>query len=222
MSTLQEIAAPSRGRRRVTALVSLAIVAAASLWTVLERRASTTRFRAGLVFTDDACALSPGVARTLGGPLSAADCAEVERIARAEVTIAFEGLRLDLTTDPRAFWTVHVQAFIPSRTRTLGAAGASLAFGPLGGRGTVGVMPLVAHAMRHAPSGSSRPDLVTAIGLGVGRSAVHEFAHQIAGGAIDGTDPDTYEYGSVDRPSQYYGALHWGATGERIRARLAR
>jgi hypothetical protein len=131
-------------------------------------------------------------------------------------------LRVDVTTDPYAFWTVHVRAFVPSRARTLGAAGASLAFGPLGGRGTVGVMPLVGYAIRHAPHGSSRPALVTAIGLGVGRSVVHEFAHQIAGGAIDGSDPDTYEYGSVDRPSQYYGALHWGRTGERIRTRLAR
>ena len=134
------------------------------------------------MFVAGACDLSPGVARTLGGPLTTADCASVERIARAEVAAAFAGLRIDVTADPAAFWTVHVRAFVPSRSRMVGAAGASLAFGPLGGRGMVGIMPLTAQALRHAPSDASRADIVAAIGRGVGRSVVHEFAHQIAGG----------------------------------------
>jgi hypothetical protein len=201
---------------------AVAVIAAGGLWLGLQARASSTEFEVGLVFTRDACALSPGVARSIGGPVTASECATIERLARAEVASAFAAVRLDVTASPSAFWTVHVQPFVPARSRTLGAAGASLAFGPLGGRGTVGLMPLVLHAVRHAPAGISRPALIHAIGLGVGRSAVHEFTHQVAGGAIDGSDPNTYEYGSVDRASQYYGTLHWGSAGERIRSRLAR
>lgn len=201
-------------------IVSLALIAAGGLWTGLQRRAASTRFEAGLMFVPGACDLSPGVARSLGGPLTPADCAEIERIARAEVVAAFEGLRVDVSADPSAFWTVHVRAFVPSRTRMLGAAGASLAFGPLGGRGMVGLMPITAQALRHAPPDASRDAIIAAIGRGVGRSVVHELAHQIAGGAIDGSDPSTYEYGSVDRAIQYYGVLTWGPVGERVRERL--
>jgi hypothetical protein len=201
-------------------IVTLAIVAAGGLWTALQRRAASTRFAAGLVFVPGACDLSPGVARSLGGPLTPADCAVIERIARAEVAAAFAGLRVDVSADASAFWTVHVRAFVPSRTRMLGAAGASLAFGPLGGRGMVGLMPLAGHALRHAPPQASRDEIIAAIGRGVGRSVVHEFAHQIAGGAIDGSDPSTYEYGSVDRAAQYYGVLRWGPVGARVRERL--
>jgi hypothetical protein len=201
-------------------IVSLALLAAGGLWTMLQRRAASTRFAAGVVFVDGACDLSPGVAQSFGGPLTADDCATIERIARAEVVAAFAGLRVDVNADPYAFWTVHVRAFVPSRSRMIGAAGASLAFGPLGGRGMVGLMPLTGQALRHAPPHATRTELVAAIGRGVGRSVVHELAHQIAGGAIDGSDPFTYEYGSVDRAVQYYGVLKWGPVGDRVRERL--
>jgi hypothetical protein len=44
---------------------------------------------------------------------------------------------------------------------------------------------------------------------GVGRAAVHEFAHKLAGIADDNADENSYEFGRSDRASQYYGALHW-------------
>lgn len=214
----------ARGRSltRSGAAAAIALVAAGGLWLGLQARAASTRFEAGLVFADDACQLSPGFAGNVGGPITAAECAAIERLARAEVVAAFEGFRLEVTDSPRAFWVVSVRPFVPSRSRTLGAAGASLAFGPLGGRGTVGLMALAGYAARHAPEDLPRDALITAIGRGVGRSVVHEFTHQIAGGSIDGDDPSTYEYGSVDRASQYYGDMRWGAAGERIRSRLAR
>ena len=199
---------------------ALAVIAAAVLGTALQQRAAATRFQAGMVFVAGACDLSPGVAQLLGGPLTIAECAAVERIARTEVAAAFAGLRIDLTDKQDAFWTVYVRAFVPSRSRMLGAAGASLAFGPLGGRGMVGFMALTAGALRHAPPGTSRAEMLEAIGRGVGRSVVHELAHQIAGGAVDGSDELTYEYGSVDRRAQYYGVLRWGDAGERMRSRL--
>jgi hypothetical protein len=201
---------------------AVALIAAGGLWLGLQARAASTRFEVGLIFAGRACELSPGVALGMGGPLTVNECATIERLARAEVASAFDAVRLDVTASRSAFWTVHVQSFVPARSRTVGAVGASLAFGPLGGRGTVGLMPLAGYAVRHAPPGTSRDALVAAIGIGVGRSAVHEFAHQIAGGAIDGSDPATYEYGSADRAEQYYGQLHWGSAGARIRSRLAR
>ncbi len=202
--------------------VVLAVIAASGMWLLLQGRASQTRFEAGVVFADDACRLSPGYAHSIGGPITDVECARIQRLARAEVAAAFADMRLDITSSPSAFWTVSVRAFIPARATTLGAAGASLAFGPLGGRGTVGLMTLTGYAVTHAPPDVTRDGLVTAIGRGVGRSVVHELAHQIAGGAIDGTDPNTYEYGSVDRASQYYGTLHWGEVGTRLTTRLAR
>jgi hypothetical protein len=212
--------APFSRRLPIPVLVfALALVAAGALGTVLQQRAAATRFQAGVVFVAGACDLSPGVAQVLGGALTATDCALVERLARAEVAAAFAGLRIDVTDDPAAFWTVHVRPFVPSRSRMVGAAGASVAFGPLGGRGVVGLMPITAQALRHAPPDTSRAELVAAIGRGIGRTVVHELAHQIAG-AIDGSDELTYEYGSVDRRAQYYGELHWGAAGARVRDRL--
>ena len=47
---------------------------------------------------------------------------------------------------------------------------------------------------------------------GVGRAAVHEFAHLLLGsGRVDDDDdPRSYEYGSAARREQYYGDMHWG------------
>ena len=210
--------APPRRVSRSLAALAFGVLAAAVLWLSLEGRAASTRFRAGIVFAPDACDLSPGIARTFGGPLTRADCAEVERIARDEIAAAFRGLRLDLTGDDRAFWTVHVIPFVPARTRMVGASGASVAFGPLGGRGIVGLTALVGHVLRHSPPDASRAEIIAALGRGVGRTVVHELAHQIAGGAIDSHDSDTYEYFSADHRSRYYGDVRWGRAGARLRA----
>jgi hypothetical protein len=50
-----------------------------------------------------------------------------------------------------------------------------------------------------------------AIGKGIGRTAAHEFAHQILVHVSlhDTQDPDSYENGISNRPSQFYGTLHW-------------
>jgi hypothetical protein len=60
------------------------------------------------------------------------------------------------------------------------------------------------------------------MGRGVGRVAIHEFAHQILGVAdIHNTDDqDSYEYPSPDRPSQYYGDLHWTHAWPLLQKRL--
>ncbi|HTU99675.1 MAG TPA: hypothetical protein VMF13_03995 [Luteitalea sp.] len=198
----------------------LALVATACLWIGLERHAASARTRVGLVFHADACDLWPGMAAQAGGQLTVDECGVIAARVRGEVDDAFAGLRIDITDDARAFWTVHVVARVPARTRMTGAVGASVAMGPLGGRGLVGLQPLTVHALRYAPPGTSRDALVTAIGRGVGRAVVHELAHQVVGGSVDGDDPDTYEYGSAERASQFYGTLRWGPAGERMRERL--
>jgi hypothetical protein len=70
---------------------------------------------------------------------------------------------------------------------------------------------LAVNAVHHAPSGASRGIIVEGIGRGIGRAAVHEFAHQILGPEMrdNRTDQDTYEYFNADRASQYYGELRW-------------
>jgi hypothetical protein len=49
------------------------------------------------------------------------------------------------------------------------------------------------------------------MGRGIGRAAVHEFAHQLVP-AIDlhrSRDPNSYEFASGERYAEYYGTLHW-------------
>jgi hypothetical protein len=94
------------------------------------------------------------------------------------------------------------------------SAGESHVFGPLGSWGSVGFLILAHNAIEYAPPAASRQDIVAGIGRGIGRAAVHEFAHQSLGvdnlTHIDNrTDTTSYEYGNADRPSQYYGELRW-------------
>lgn len=214
------LVAPGSLSRSLAAL-AFGALAAGGLWLSLDARAAATRVPIGVVFDGDACALSPGIAAMIGGPVSPAECRQVETLARYEIAAAFEGLRVDITQDPRAFWTVRVVGVVPAYTRLRGASGASVALGPFGGRGLVGLSSIVGHALRHAPTGVSRQQLLDAIGRGVGRSVVHELAHQVAGGAIDDDDPATYEYFSADRVEQYYGTLRWGSGRARVHARLS-
>jgi hypothetical protein len=83
--------------------------------------------------------------------------------------------------------------------------------GPLGGMSELSFDVLAASAIRFAPPAAPRAAIVDAIGRGIGRAAVHELAHQIVSTASmdNQTDPDSYEYSSFSRASQYYGVLHW-------------
>ena len=63
----------------------------------------------------------------------------------------------------------------------------------------------------HAPAGADRAAIIDGLGKGIGRTAAHEFAHQILPhvNIHASKDTDSYEYSSSDRASQYYGTLHW-------------
>ena len=83
--------------------------------------------------------------------------------------------------------------------------------GPLGARSVIDFTEVLMAAMAHAPPGTTHEQFVAGIGRGVGRVAVDELAHRSlgAGGMDNQTDDQSYEYFTHNRPSQFYGELHW-------------
>ena len=159
-----------------------------------------------------------------GGPLSSGERLLLGRVATAEIEAAFAGLRIRLTDQHDARYRVRVVQHLndPRFRGSVAVAGASRAVSMFAGDGAVNFSMLAAYADSYAPADADRAAIVTAIGRGVGRAAVHEFVHQLLGsGEFDGTrDPNTYEYGSAARKEQYYGALHWGPTWELLQRRF--
>jgi hypothetical protein len=177
---------------------------------------------AGFWFEPNACAVPESETATFP-PLHADEVALIQQRARGELEHAFSGLRIRVAEDRTAFWRVQVMASLPTRAHSaLPKAGESLALGILGGTGAVGFDLIALNAIRYAPQGATRQAIVDAMGRGVGRVAIHEFAHQILGVAdIHNTDDqDSYEYPSPDRPSQYYGDLHWTHAWPLLQKRL--
>src|SRR5690606_20546954 len=117
-----------------------------------------------------------------------------------------------LSDDPGAFFRVRVMPAPPERDRRrMRLSGESRPLGPFGGQGVVYFQTVAGLAVTHAPPRAARAALVEGIGRGIGRAAVHEFAHQMLPGVDlhDVTDVDSYEFRSSNRASQYYGTLHW-------------
>jgi len=158
----------------------------------------------------------------LGSPLTAAEIATVESVARAELRDAFRGLSISITKRRDARYTLRVVQEVRDLRfrRPVGVAGQSRGIAGLGGSGSVSFDFLANGAMAWAPDDADRAELVAAIGRGIGRTAVHEFTHQILPTAPihDSRDAGSYEYASAARQAQYYGAMHWGFA----RALLAR
>ena len=86
--------------------------------------------------------------------------------------------------------------------RPMDAAGMAHAFGMLGGVASVNFQTHALNAVIFAPADATRPDIVEAIGRGIGRSAVHELAHMIS--------------------SQYYGELRWASAWAILDRRIGR
>jgi hypothetical protein len=155
---------------------------------------------------------SAPVTAALGGSLTASEIDSIKRISRDELTRAFSGLKVTFTDSRHERLTVVVQLSIQRRKgQRLPNAGETFAMGPLGARSVIDFTEVLMAAMAHAPAGTTRQQLVAGIGRGVGRVAVHELAHGILGaGAMDNqTDDHSYEYFTHNRPSQFYGELHW-------------
>ena len=208
--------------RRVPATVligAIAVLVVTVTSAVIAWRASNATIEAGFWWDDAPFALSPDDATKIGGPLTADELETIEAISRDEVRRAFADLRINITDRQGAFWRVAVVGapLTMTRNRTtypFSFAGQSRVFGPLGGSGSVAFAILAHNAIEYAPAGASRQRIVDGIGRGIGRAAIHELAHQALGldnlSSLDNrTDPDSYEYGNADRPSQYYGELTW-------------
>jgi len=200
----------------------LAVAATAVVFGTIEWRASRTAMTAGFWFQDGAFDVPANLLGELGGPFSHHERDAIERTARHELERAFDGLRIVFADGSTGFWRVEVVPVIRlGGRRSLGAAGFSLGFGPLGGRASIGMATIVGNALRHAPEGATREIIVEGIGRGVGRSAAHELAHQIAAVSIDNrTDRESYEYFSADRPAQYYGELRWATAWPLLKRKL--
>jgi hypothetical protein len=157
----------------------------------------------------------------LGGPLTSDEQQRIRAVARQEIEQAFAEFRILVTERPDAFYRVRVRQFLTAGRYA--AAGQSNVFGPLGGYGAVSFITLAAQAIAHAPPTTTRADIVEAIGRGLGRSAVHEFAHQIlpSGPMHNTRDRESYEYWSSDRAVQYYGEMRWSVARPKLEERLS-
>jgi hypothetical protein len=76
----------------------------------------------------------------------------------------------------------------------------------------------------YAPDGADRAAIIAAIGRGIGRAAVHEFAHQLLPHAPlhASRDHASYEFHSAARPQQFFGEMHWDLAWPMLEARLRR
>jgi hypothetical protein len=189
--------------------VALAIVA---VLCVLVCRTARTGVDVCFWYDEFPFTFSAPVTAALGGAITASEVKAIKQISRGELTRAFSGLKVTFTDRREAPWTVGVQLALERRKgQKLPNAGETFAMGPLGARSLVDFTEVLMAAIAHAPAGTTRQQLVAGIGRGVGRVAVHELAHGILGaGAMDNqTDDHSYEYFTHNRPSQFYGELHW-------------
>ena len=208
--------------RRVPATVligTIAVLVVTVTSALIAWRAASATIDAGFWWADTPFVLSADDAVKVGGPLTGDELKLIEDTSRDEVRRAYADLRINITDRRRAFWRVAVVGapLTVTRNRTtypFSFAGESRVFGPLGGSGSVAFAMLAHNAIEYAPPDASRRQIVDGIGRGIGRAAVHEFAHQALGldnlGHLDNrTDEDSYEYANADRASQYYGELRW-------------
>jgi hypothetical protein len=161
--------------------------------------------RAGFWFHDVSFELSQPQGLKPGGQLREQDIQKIKEVAWDELRRAYAGLRIDFSEDRSAFYRVRVLQYFSDSF----AAGRSHVL--IGGQGSVSFEAVARHALSHAPPDADRAEMIEGIGRGIGRTAAHEFAHQMLPRVSlhSGTDRSSYEYRSADRAAQYYGPIHW-------------
>ena len=149
----------------------------------------------------------------LGTPLTPGELATIDSVARQELRHAFNGLPITISDRRDARYTLRVaQEVLDLRfRRAVGVAGQSRGITGVGGSGSVSFDFLANGAMAWAPEEAGRAELVAAIGRGIGRTAVHEFTHQMLPTAPihDSRDDESYEFASAARRAQYVGPMRW-------------
>lgn len=192
--------------------IGSAAVAIVAILCVMLSRGGRTGIDVGFWYEAFPFTFSAPVTAALGGPLTSSEIDAIRQLSRDELTHAFSGLKVTFTESRQSPWTVSVQRSLERRKgQKLPNAGETFAMGPLGARSMVDFTEVLMAAIALAPAGATRQQLIAGIGRGVGRVAVHELAHGILGaGAMDDqTDDHSYEYFTHNRPSQYFGTLHW-------------
>jgi hypothetical protein len=161
----------------------------------------------------------------LGDRISGTELAAIEAIARAEIDTAFKRFDVVVSGNRQARYHVRVvQRLLDQRfrTREVSIAGESRGAAGLGGSGAVSFDFLANSAMVYAPDEIGRAELIVAIGRGIGRSAVHEFAHQLLPSTPihDSRDRASYEFESAARIEQYFGEMRWAVAKPLLEDRL--
>jgi hypothetical protein len=206
--------------RAARVVIGVAAVVITGLLVVLvQSRAGDHIATAGFWFDDVTFAVPALDAR--GQPLTGDERAQIERSAHDACAAAFAELRLDVTPARTAHYRVRVvQQFAPRKWGF--AAAESRAFGAFGGDGAIDFQQMADAAVSLAPPGTSRAELVEAIGRGIGRVAAHELAHQILPrrDLHQSRDRSSYDAGNVYDPAQFYGPMHWDLAGSWLRDAL--
>ena len=162
----------------------------------------------------------------IGEPISAAEFATIDRVASEEIARAFLEYVVVLTSNHDARYRVRVAQELNDDRLIRGGVvpGKSHAVAGFGGSGSVNFEYVANGAMVFAPADASRASIIESIGRGIGRVAVHEFAHQLLPKApVDGsTDPRSYEGGSAATIEGYYGEIHWDLVRPELERRLQR
>lgn len=202
-------------RRLKAALLSVAL----TTWGCTPHRGH----EAGFWFDPAPLSLSPAATDAIGGPITEAEAADVQGLARRELQAAFAEFAITITHRREAFWRVAVGSMVPVRRRApFPAAGETWAMGRFGGYSHVGSRVLAHSALTYAPLGASREEILRGIGRGIGRTAAHELAHAILGpsSVMDTRDELSYEFHSFAREAHYYGDLHWSTARSALTTKL--
>jgi hypothetical protein len=162
----------------------------------------------------------------IGDPISAAELAAIESIAREEIAGAFAPFRVIVSDNHAARYSVRVVPAVKDDRLQRGGdvAGASNAMPGLGGNGRVSFEFLANGAMVFSPPTATREDVLDAVGRGIGRVAIHEFLHQLLPKTPihDSRDARTYEGNSPALLDGYFGELHWGLAKPPLEQRVGK
>jgi hypothetical protein len=162
----------------------------------------------------------------IGGSLSAADLNIIDLVARSEIEQAFRRFDVALTGNRDAWYRVTVVPKLRDNRllRNGTYAGESRAIAGFGGSGAVNFEYVANGAMVFAPDDAGRAEVIEALGRGIGRVAIHEFAHQLLPKSAihDSRDRSSYEGNSPALIEGYFGDLHWDLAGPWLEARLKR
>lgn len=202
-----------------------AVAVAVVILGVLQRRSQSLVIEPGFWFDDVTFEISPLDVQQLGGPIDEGEKAMIRDVAWNEVSTAYADLRVRVTENRRAYYRVRVvQGPLEDVSKmSRGAAGQTNTMGPLGGYSTVSFLIAVRGAFAYAPPQATRREILEGIGRGIGRTAVHELAHQLLGTSSAHSDDDrSYEYDSPDRIGQYYGPIHWSTAWPALEQRLGK